>query len=156
MMEDNIMETKKTIQIPFVILLIAIVIALLVGIVATFMPELLISRSFPLYTDNSWDDFIMGNPLAGNYVLIKERMMGVQVLAASIGGIFILFTAYRKVEKWAWYCILLVTVIVFGSALIEGMTFNNPPVIIISLIGLVLVATGSIISARTFLSDNKK
>ena len=150
------METKKTIQIPFVILLIAIVIALLVGIVATFMPELLISRSFPLYTNNSWNDFIKGNPLAGNYVLIKERMMGVQVLAASIGGIFILFTAYRKVEKWAWYCILLVTVIVFGSALIEGMTFNNPPVIIISLIGLVLVATGSIISARTFLSDNKK
>ena len=150
------METKKTVQIPFVILLIAIVIALVVGIVATFMPEFLISRSFPLYTDKAWDEFITGNPLAGNYVLIKERMMGVQVLAAFIGVIFVLYAAYRKVEKWAWYCILLVTVIVFGSALIEGITFNNPPVIIISVIGLVLVATGSIISARTFLSDNKK
>lgn len=150
------METNKAVKISFVILLIAIVIALIIGMVATFLPELLISRSFPLYTDKPWEDFISGNPMAGNYILIKERMMGVQIIAASIVGIFILFKAFRKKEEWTWYCMLVAIVIVFGSALIEGITFNNPPVIIISVSGLVLGATGSIISARTFLTDNKE
>jgi len=154
-MDGNIMETKKSVQISFVILLIATVISLIVGIVAAFTPELLISRSFPLYTDRPWTDFLTVNPTEGNYILIKERMMGAQWIAASLSGIFVLFAAFRKVEKWAWYCILVLTIIGWGSALIEGITFNNPPVIIIAVVGLVLVAIGIIMSASVFLTDKK-
>jgi hypothetical protein len=150
------METKKSVQISFVILLITICIALVVGIVAAFIPELLISRSFPLYTDKPWNDFLTGDQMAGNYILIKERMMGTQWLAASLGGIFVLFAAFKKVEKWSWYCILALTIIGWGSALIEGITFNNPPVIMVAVIGLVLVAIGLIMSASTFLTNKKE
>jgi CHASE2 domain-containing sensor protein len=150
------METKKIVQISFLILLIVTILELIIGIVVTFMPELLISRSFPLYTDKPWNDFLTGNPMTGNYILIKERMIGVQVLATCMCGLFVILNAFRKVEKWVWYCLLVFTVIGWGSMLIEGITFNNSPVIIVSVVGLVLVTTGLIISAKTFLTDKKE
>jgi hypothetical protein len=150
------METKKSVQISFIILLIVTILELIIGIVVTFIPELLISRSFPLYTDKPWNDFLSGNLLAGNYILIKERMIGVQVLAVCLCGLFVIFNAFRKVEKWVWYCLLVFTVIGWGSMLIEGITFTNPPVIMVAVIGLVLVAIGLIMSARTFLTNKKE
>jgi hypothetical protein len=150
------METKKIVQISFLILLIVTILELIIGIVVTFMPELLISRSFPLYTDKPWNDFLTGNPMTGSYILIKERMIGVQVLAACMCGLFVILNAFRKVEKWVWYCLLVFTVIGWGSMLIEGITFNNSPVIIVSVVGLVLVTTGLIISAKTFLTNKKE
>jgi hypothetical protein len=150
------METKKSVKISFVILLILTIIALILGIVAAFMPELLISRSFPLYTGKPWNDFLTGNPMMGNYILIKERMVGGQGFAACLCGLFVLFNAYRKVEKWAWYCLLVFTMIGWGTILIESITFNNSPIIIVAVVGLVLVAIGLIMSARTFLTDKKE
>jgi hypothetical protein len=83
-------------------------------------------------------------------------MIGVQVLAVCLCGLFVIFNAFRKVEKWVWYCLLVFTVIGWGSMLIEGITFTNPPVIMVAVIGLVLVAIGLIMSARTFLTNKKE
>jgi hypothetical protein len=44
----------------------------------------------------------------------------------------------------------------WGTILIESITFNNSPIIIVAVVGLVLVAIGLIMSARTFLTDKKE
>jgi hypothetical protein len=145
------METKKTVQISFIILLIVIIIALILGIVASFKPELLISRSFPLYTSKPWDDFLTSNPMIGNYILIKERVVGGLGLAACLCGLFVLFNTFRKVVKWTWYCMLVFTMIIWGTVLIESITFKNSLVIFVAVVGLVLAAIGLIISTKAFL-----
>jgi hypothetical protein len=150
------METKKTVQVSFVILLIMTVIALILVVIAALMPELLISRSFPLYTGQPWNDFITGNPMIANYILIKERMIGGLGLAACLCGLFVLFNAFRKVEKWSWYCLLVFQLVAWGTVLIESIIFNNFHIIIVAIIGLLLVAIGLSISARIFLCNRKE
>jgi hypothetical protein len=149
------MEIKETAKISFIILMITMIMALIVGIVATFLPDILISRSFPLYTGQQWNDLLSSNSVVGNYILIKERMMGAAWLAASICGLFVLFAGFRKAEKWAWYCVLILILIAWGAAIIEGIVFNNTPVIVIAVVALLLASTGLIMSARALITDNK-
>jgi hypothetical protein len=150
------MGTKKTVQISFIIFLIVIIIAIILGVVAAFKPGLLISKSFPLYTGKPWNDFLTGNPMIGNYILIKERVVGGLGLAACLCGLFVLLQAFRKVEKWTWYCLLAFTMIVWGTVLVESVTFKNLPVTIVAVAGLVLAAIGFIISGKTFLAVRKE
>jgi hypothetical protein len=150
------METKKAIQISFLIFMIGLVLALIYALAAFIKPELLVSRSFPLYTGLQWDNLLNESPNVAHYTLIIERMAGGLGLATVAGGFFVLLTAFKKVEKWAWYCLLVLTIIGWGSMLIEGITFTNSPVIIVAVVGLVLVAIGFIMSARVFLTYKKE
>ena len=149
------METKKSVQISYVILMIMMIIALIYAAVATIQPALLVSRSFPLYTGQSWNDFLIASPILANYMLILERIAGGLGLATSIGGLFVLLTAFRKGEKWAWYFILAVGIIGWVNNLIANIMFKNTLIIIIIVAGLVLITAGLIISARDFLCEKK-
>jgi len=44
------METKKTVQTSLLILLIMLIIGFIYGFFTMFLPEVLVSRSYPLYT----------------------------------------------------------------------------------------------------------
>lgn len=149
------METKKSIQVSFVILLIMTFIALIYAVVTTIQPALLVSRSFPLYTGEPWDEFLNASPKLAHYMLILERMAGGLGITASIGGLIVLLTTFRKVEKWAWYFILAIGVIGWGNNLVANILFKNTPIIIIIVVGLVLIAAGLIISANAFLCEKK-
>jgi len=149
------METKKTVQISFIILLIMTLIALIYAIVTALKPELLASRSFSLYTGQPWNDLLTENATMANYILILERMAGGLGIAASIGGLFVLLTVFRKVEKWAWYYVLVVSIVGWGNNLLANILTKNSLIIVIILIGLSLVIVGLLLSAKIFLSQKK-
>ena len=149
------METKKSIQIAYAIFMIMMIIALIYAAVTTIQPALLVSRSFPLYTDQSWNDFLNASPVLAQYMLILERMAGGLGLAVSIGGLIVLLTTFRKGEKWAWYFILVVGIIGWVNNLIANIMFKNSTIIIVIVIGLVLIATGLVISAKAFIGTKK-
>ena len=150
------METKKIVQISFVILLIMTFVALIYAVITTVSPESLVSRSFPLYTGQPWNDFLTQSPTLANYMIILEREAGGLGIALSLGGVFVLLTAFRKVEKWAWYYILVVSIIGWVNLLIANIIFKNSLIIVIIGIGLLLVVVGLIMSARVFLTNNKE
>jgi hypothetical protein len=145
------METKKSIQISFNILVIMTILALVYGILAVIKPDFFIARSYQLYTEQSWSDCLVENSTLANYMLILERMAGGNGIAASIGGLFILFTGFKKVKKWAWYYIATVSIIGWGTVLFANMAFNNPITLTIITIGLALLVIGLIIPAKDFL-----
>lgn len=149
------METNKSVQISFVILMVMMSIALIYSFATTFKPDLMASLSFMLYTDQSWNDFLKETPRLANYILIIERMAGGLGIAASAGGLIILLTVYRKAEKWTWYYVLFVGIIAWTNNLIANIMLKNLSVVIIIAIGLTLMIIGLIIPARVFLGKNK-
>jgi hypothetical protein len=150
------METKKIVQISFVILLVMTFVALIYAVITVVSPESLVSRSFPLYTGQPWNDYLTQSPTLANYMIILEREAGGLGIAVSLGGVFVLLTAFRKVEKWAWYYILVVSIIGWVNLLIANIIFKNSLIIVIIVIGLLLVVVGLIMSARVFLTNKKE
>jgi hypothetical protein len=145
------METKKSIQISFIILLIMTILALVYGLLAVIKPDLFVASSFQLYTEQSWNDYLGASPVLANYMLILERMAGGMGFAVSIAGLFVLITVFRKVEKWAWFYIATVSIIGWGNTLVANIAFKNPITITIIIIGLALLIIGLIIPAKDFL-----
>jgi len=131
-------------------------VALIYGVFAAVSPESFLSRSFPLYTGQPWNDFLTQSPTLANYMIILEREAGGLGIALSLGGVIVLLTAFRKVEKWAWYYILVVSIIGWVNLLIANIIFKNSLIIVIIGIGLLLVVVGLIMSARVFLTNKKE
>ena len=147
------METKKSIQISFIILLIMTVLAFVYGLLGVIKPDFFVARSFQLYTEQSWNDYLGASPTLANYILILERMAAGNGIAVSIAGLFVLLTAFKKVEKWAWFYIATVSIIGWGNVLVANIAFNNPITITIIITGLALLVIGLIIAAKDFLGE---
>jgi len=144
------METKKSIQISFVILLIMMIIGLVYALIAFIKPDLLVARSFQLYTEQSWTDYLTASPKLADYMLILERMVGALGVVVAFGALFVLFTAFKNGLKWAWFYILVCGILSWGNNLQANVTINNPVNITVSIIGLVLMVIGLIIPAKDF------
>jgi hypothetical protein len=149
------MEAKKAIKISSVIFMIGFVLALIYALAAFIKPDLLVSRSFPLYTGLPWGDLLNESPNVAHYTLIIERMAGGLGLATVAGGFFVLFTAFRKGEKWAWYFMLVVSLIGWGNNLLGNIIMHNTLMVIIILVGILTLIAGLIISANAFLCEKK-
>lgn len=144
------METKKSIQVSFVILLIMMIFALIYGLTGFIKPDLLVKRSFQLYTDQSFANYQDESPRLANYVLILERMSAGLGVVVALGGLIVLFTSFKKSLKWAWFYILVCAILGWGNTLLANAAFNNPLLIMVNIIGLVLLVIGLIIPAKDF------
>lgn len=147
------MESKKAIQVSFIILIVESVIALLYGFGAFIVPEFLTARSFPLYTGQTWDSLLNENPEIANYIMILEGAAGGLGVTATLANLFVLLTRFRKGEKGAWFFVLVVSIIGWGSDLITNILLKNPLSVIIISGGMLLLIAALIISAKAFLVD---
>jgi len=144
------METKKSIQVSFVILWIMMIIALIYGLTGFIKPELLVARSFQLYTGQSYSTYLAESPKLANYLLILERMATGLGMVVALGAIIVLLTSFKKGPKWAWFYILICGILGWGNTLFANITLNNPLLITVNIIGIVLVLIGLIIPVKDF------
>jgi hypothetical protein len=145
------MESKKKIKISFVILMVESVIALIYGLCAFIIPEFLTSRTFPLYTGQSWDSLLTENPGIANYIMILEGSSGGLGFTAILANLFVLLTEFRKGKKWAWFFVLVVSITGWCSDLVTNILLKNMFSVIIIALGLLLLIGALIISAKAFL-----
>jgi len=143
-------EAKKSVQISSAILLIMMILVLIYAFITLFMPQVIVMRSFQGYTGQSWAEFAGSNPTVAGYILGLERMAGGLGFVISFGALFVLFTAYKKAEKWAWFYILVVGVLGWVNNLVANVIFKNPMTTTIIIIGLVLVTIGLLIPVKEF------
>lgn len=143
-------DVKKSVRISFVILLIMMIVALIYAFITLFMPQVIVMRSFQGYTGQSWCEFAGSNPTLAGYILGIERMAGGLGFVISFGALFVLFTAYKKVEKWAWFYILVVGILGWVNNLVANIIFKNSMTITIIVIGLVLIVIGLLIPVKDF------
>jgi hypothetical protein len=83
-------------------------------------------------------------------ILVQTRHVGVMALSVTIASFFVLFAGFAKKVRWAWYCVLVVGLIVWGYGLVvqalEGDIFN----MIMHLVGIVLLAVGVLLPVKQF------
>lgn len=177
-------ETKRSVKISIVILLIVLILALAYGLNTVLAP------GYP------WINILGGfsnqqlrnlSPLAGidlagasYYADALERMVGGLSLALTVGALIVLFTAYRKVEKWSWYYILGVSLIGWVNilpllywhsipwrkpAILYFLrwgepsllhAFKNPATNPVIIIGLILTVIGLLIPVKDFFCKNTR
>ncbi len=145
-------DVKKSIKISFIILLIMTILALVYGLITLITPQIIVMRSFQGFTGMSWADFAASNQTVAGYILVLETMAGGLGLAAVIGGLIVLFAAFRKAEKWAWFYMLIVSLVAWVNNLVANITFKNAMNTWIIIIGLVLLALGLVIPVKDFFS----
>jgi len=146
---------KKSIKLGMVLLLVMLIFALIYSIVAFFSPAVFVSRSFSGATGQSWSELVSSSPAVANYILSMERTMAGFAFSVVIAGFFVLFTAFKRGEQWAWYYMLFVSLIAWVNNLRPAIAAKTSLTIILNLIGIVLFILGIAISAKDFLGKQK-
>ena len=126
---------SRSVSIAWKIMMIPNFVALLFGLVFTFIPDVMLSMGYESFTGQSWSAFVSASPKTVDWILLTAgRMYGVHLLA--MAGLFlaVTFMSFRKGERWSWYVLLI------GSTL--AWIFDTVAVLIM---GIVPVAIGNVV-----------
>jgi len=115
------------------------------GFAQAFYPEGLAENDAQLVTDMSWSTLKDSSPEASNLVRFMYGNMGLLKMSWSLLVIAITLTGFRRGEKWAWYTLCLVPILLVSSGLFRSWFLGDAsemipsiPIVTISLIGLFL------------------
>jgi hypothetical protein len=116
-----------------------------VGLNQIFLQDELLESDVELVTDMSWSDLKASSPVATDFVRWLYGAMGLLKTSWSFLVLAITLTGYRRGEKWAWYTLWLVPILLVSSALFNvsfvgdvSHTLQWIPITSISLVGLLL------------------
>ena len=116
-----------------------------VGFYQAFLPDGLAQNDAQLITDMSWSELQASSPAATELVRWLYGAMGLLKMSWSFLVLAITLTGYRMGEKWAWYTLWLVPILLMSSALFNAnftgdvfQTLEWIPVMTVTLLGLLL------------------
>ena len=87
---------------------------------------------------------------AGQAFIVQSRHLGVFAVCISIAMFFVLFNAFNKGAKWAWWAILLVGGIGWIYGLIVQILEGDMLNMILHIIGIVIMAFGLLLPMKEF------
>jgi hypothetical protein len=129
----------------WVILLALGLLWLVVGVVAVFQPEGIFEADAQSVTKIPWSELKASSPAAADFVIFIYGQMGLLKMSWSFFVLVITLTGYRKGEKWAWYTMLLVPILLVSDTLFSviyigdiSQTLQFIPITAITLVGLLL------------------
>ena len=129
----------------WVILLAVGLLWLVVGFVAVFQPEGIFEGDAQAVTNMPWSELKASSPKAADFVIFVYGQMGILKISWSFFVIAITLTGYRRGEKWAWYIMWSVPVMLVSDALFSAIfisdvsqTLQFIPITTITLLGLLL------------------
>ena len=115
-----------------------------VGLTLTFVPDGIAEIDAELVTDMSWSELEASSPAAADLVRFLYGGLGLVKTSWSFLVVAISLTGYRRGEKWAWYSMWSVPVLLVMNALVIAsfgdvfQTLEGIPLTIVSLLGLLL------------------
>ncbi|MBN1223936.1 MAG: hypothetical protein JXB23_11870 [Candidatus Aminicenantes bacterium] len=117
------------------------------GALLAFSPVTISSSTLEVRGAN-YDD--VKDTAAGQAFIVQTRHLGVFAMCLSIAMLFVLFAAFNKGVRWAWWSFLLVGGIGWGYGLIvqilEGDMLNT----ILHVIGIIILAFGLFLPFKVF------
>jgi hypothetical protein len=129
----------------WVILLALGLLWLVVGLYSVFLPEGVFEADVQSVTNMPWSELKASSPLAANFVIFIYGLLGLLKLSWSFFVLVITLTGYRRGEKWAWYTMWSIPVLLVSNALFSAIftsdvsqTLQFIPITTISLLGLIL------------------
>lgn len=118
---------------------------LVVGLTQVFNPEVLADDEAQHIIDMSLSELEASYPEATELVLFLFGAVGMLKTSWSLLVLAITLTGYRRGEKWAWYTLWLVPVLLVGQGLFNSVFLGDfkemlqwIPITTVSLVGLFL------------------
>ena len=118
---------------------------LVVGIVAVFQPEGIFEADAQAVTNMPWIQLKASSLLAADFVIFVYGQMGLLKISWSFFVLVITLTGYRRGERWAWYTMLSVPVLLVSDALFSVIYIGDInqvlqfiPITAITMLGLLL------------------
>ena len=142
-------EKNKSIKIGTIILLVMFIIGTVYGLYSIIYAESTAESNYSLYTGKAWSEIIVSNPKLAQLYTEIIRLAGGLGIALQIAGFF------RKGKKWAWFCILFITLIGWISVLAHDIFIKDSNFIIVDCVGLALLILGLVIPAKAVLGKQK-
>ena len=129
----------------WVILLALGLLWLVVGIVAVFDPAGVFEADAQAVTNMPWSELKASSPVAADFVIFVYGQMGLLKISWSFFVIAIVLTGYRRGEKWAWYIMWSVPLLLVSDALFSAIFIGDVSqplefilIVSITLLGLIL------------------
>ena len=129
----------------WVILLALGLLWFVVGLYSVFLPEGVFETDVQSVTNMPWIDLEASSPVAADFVIFIYGQLGLLKLSWAFFVLVITLTGYRKGEKWAWYTMWSVPILLVSNALFSAIytgDVSQPlqflPITTITLLGLLL------------------
>ena len=138
---------SRSLQVSWIVLTVALVPAMLSGILLAVAPTVFIAGEFAAFTGGSLGEFAEAQPAAYAFLLLEDSELGVFLFGLLLLTLLITVIPYRKGERWAWYAVLASLILsAIGSVGLNIPTGDLGVVILtgsIHLVGLVGLAIGA-------------
>jgi hypothetical protein len=122
------------------------------SILWVFATEIVFVSDFLGYTGSSFAEYKINAPSFANIYIITKKLIGLMSLASGVLTLFITHNSYSRGEKWSWYALLSVAIILWGSLLGYRVYIGYvAPSMITFILGFALNLAGLIIPAQEFL-----
>lgn len=99
----------------------------------------------------AWADITAASPETAVYIRALERQVGAFGLALTVGALFVLFGAFKKGERWAWFFFLIAAAGGWLVNIIFHIFSKSPLGLAMNLVGIGVVFLALIITAKDFL-----
>jgi len=136
-----------------VILTIVLIFAALYSLGLIFTPQTFAAKTYEARSGQMLEN--LEEPGTIDTILAQTRYIGVMAICLVIAMFFVLFTAFKNQERWAWWLFLIVWIVAWGygvvSQLAEGDKLNS----ILQIIGFVIDGIGIFLPVKLFFTKQE-
>ena len=127
---------------------------LVMSILWVFATDIVFVSDFLGYTGTSFAEYTLEAPRFANIYIITKKLVGLTILVSGILSLFITHNGYTRGEKWSWYALLVIAIMLWGSLLGYRVYIGYvAPSMITFIIGLVLNIIGLVLPMKEFLQN---
>lgn len=135
-------------KVSVIILIIMLAYASVYTLMAIFMPKVVIASGFEAATGKALDSIQDAEYLSS--LLRSQRNTGQYALTTVIASFFILFTGFRKAQRWAWWSFLVIGVLAWLWGVINAVAIVDKQNLIMQAVGAVLFLVGVFLPVKAF------
>ena len=97
-------------------------------------------------------EYTSASPTYASIYIITKKLVGLTILVSGVLTLLITHYSYGQGEKWSWYALLSVAVLLWGSLIGYRVYIGYiAPSMITFILGFALNVTGLVIPAKEFL-----
>lgn len=134
-------------KVAVVILIVMLAYGGIYSLMNIIVPEVIMKSSFKAMTGKALDTVDADSLKA---LKASHRYMGVYAVVTVVFGFFILFAAFRKAQKWAWWNFLIAGGIMWLWGLIHSIVIGDTANLIAHIIGIVIFLVGVLLPVKEF------
>jgi hypothetical protein len=144
-------SVSKTTDASTIILVVAACVAVLIGLVVIFGPQVFLKGEFEGSTGLEWKTFRESDPELSNYIVAQSLEIGALVLTLGVTALWVTIAAYKKGERWSWYLLLASHTLGWGGVAWSNVPTRNTWVIVLCLAFLAAAYIGLSLGAKPML-----